>query len=456
MGETAARPNVLFIMADQFRHDYLGCAGGDFVRTPNIDRIAAAGVRFTRCCTNSPLCAPARIALATGMQVTRTGTMDNHSFLPGNLTTYYQRLRDDNYRVGCCGKVDLAKPNKWNSTGDRPCLFSYGFTHPMEIEGKMHSGGSPEPRGPYGMYLHELGLYEKYHQDYRHRARHGYIKGVSHDSVLPTDAFQDLYIARRAVEWIEGIGDDFPWHLFVGFAGPHDPFDPPTEYAQRYRDAEMPAAIPNDLAEKPRWLGQLDHGLETDEIVHTRRQYCASIEAIDDGVGKILNAVEERGMLDNTHVIFSADHGEMLGDHGLYTKHVMYESALRVPLVVSGPGIAGGRTSDALVELIDLNPTICELADISAEENIDAKSFASVLSGRADHHRDETVSALDNAQCIRTERWKMIVNPNDRIELYDLDADPQEHRDVSKDNGDVIKELTWRMKYRLSYSAWRR
>jgi len=456
MTETPSRPNVLFIMADQFRHDYLGSAGAAQVRTPHLDRIAAEGVRFTQCCTNSPLCAPARIALATGLQATRMGALDNHSFLPGDLATYYQRLRDANYRVGCCGKLDLAKPNRWNSTGDRPCLFSYGFTHPVEVEGKMHSGGSPEPQGPYGMYLRQLGLYEAYHEDYRRRAARGYVKGVSHDSVLPTEAFQDVYVGRRSVEWVEQIGDDFPWHLFVSFAGPHDPFDPPTEYAEHYRDAAMPPAIANDLADKPRWVGRRDYGLDADEVAHTRRQYCASIEAIDDAVGQILDAVERRGMLANTYIIFSADHGEMLGDHGLYTKCVMYEAALRVPLMVAGPGIEAGRTSDAMVELIDLNPTICELAGLGAQENIDAQSFAGVLRGEVDEHRDAAVSALANAQCIRTDRWKLIASPNDRVELYDLAADPDETRDVSAEHPDVVKGLNWQMRNRLYYSAWRR
>ena len=140
------RPNILFIMSDQHRHDYVGCAGAKFIRTPNLDSLAARGVRFTQCCSNAPLCTPARIGLASGLQPSRLGSLDNESFLPRSVTTYYQRLRDAGYRVGCVGKLDLAKPDEYNGRdGDRPCVFGWGFTNPEEIEGKMDAGTSPTP-----------------------------------------------------------------------------------------------------------------------------------------------------------------------------------------------------------------------------------------------------------------------------------------------------------------------
>src|SRR5689334_2809485 len=132
----AGRPNILYLMADQHRHDYLGCAGAEFVRTPHIDSLAARGVRFRYCCTNAPVCAPARIGLATGLQPSRLGALDNQCFLPPGVPTFYQRLRDGGYRVGCVGKLDLAKPDPYNGRyGDRPAVFAWGFTHPEECEG---------------------------------------------------------------------------------------------------------------------------------------------------------------------------------------------------------------------------------------------------------------------------------------------------------------------------------
>ena len=123
-------PNILFVMDDQHRYDYLGCAGADFIRTPNIARIAERGIRFEHCYTNAPVCAASRVALATGLQPHRLGGIGNNVYLPLSRTTYYQRLRDVGYRVGCVGKLDLAKPAGLNSDGARPICFAWGFTHP--------------------------------------------------------------------------------------------------------------------------------------------------------------------------------------------------------------------------------------------------------------------------------------------------------------------------------------
>jgi choline-sulfatase len=450
-------PNILLIMTDQHRFDYLGCAGADFLRTPNLDRVAARGVRFARCFTNCPVCSPARIGLAAGLQPTRLGSLDNSSFLPASTRTYYQRLRDAGYHVGCVGKVDLAKPDGWNGRdGARPVMFTYGFTRPVECEGKMHAGTSSEPQGPYGLWLADQGLYERFHADYAARGRKGWVRGASHDSVLPIEAYEECYIGRRAVEWLETADDTFPWHLFVSFVGPHDPFDPPAEYAERYRNADVPPAVPFAAEGKPSHVVERNLGLEAEEVAITRRQYAATIECIDEQVGRILEAVERRGELDKTYVLFTSDHGEMLGDLGLYTKSVPYEPSLHVPLLAAGPGINGERVSDAIVELIDVNPTICELAGLPPQENIDARSLGALLRGEADAHRDDAVSAIRQWQCIRTDRHKLVRNYNEGMELYDLHEDPGERRNVAPDRREVVRELSRRLHDRFLEGAWER
>jgi choline-sulfatase len=444
----STKPNILFIMDDQHRFDYLGAAGASFVRTPNIDALAASGIRFTQCTTNAPVCAPSRIGLASGLHPCRLGSLDNGSFLPPDTTSYYQRLRDGGYRVGCVGKLDLAKPDSYNGRyGDRPRAYQWGFTHPVECEGKMHAGSSATPIGPYTHFLAERGLLQTFHDDYRQRRG---IRGGSPDSALPTDAFEDSYIGRRAAAWIDDIADDFPWHLFVSFVGPHDPFDPPTEYADRYRDADMPAAVSAYTADKPDWIARRVVDMTADEIAVSRRQYCAAIELIDDQVGLILAALARRGMDGNTHIIFASDHGEMLGDHGLYTKSVAYEASLRVPLILAGPGIEGGRASASLVELIDVNPTICQLAGLPRQQGIDGRSLVPVVDGRSETHRTETVSALRNFRCLRTERYKLIQNYNSITELYDLAQDPNELRNLADDEPDTVRDLGQRLHQRFA------
>jgi len=443
-------PNILFIMDDQHRHDYLGAAGASFINTPNLDELAERGIRFTQCTTNCPVCAPARIGLATGLQPIHLGALDNSGMLPLATPTYYQRLRDSGYRVGCVGKLDLAKSDPYNGRyGDRPCTYSWGFTHPEECEGKMHAGSSPTPIGPYTHYLQERGLLQKFYEDYRDRAARGWIKDAAHDSALPADAFEDAYVGRRAAAWIEWVPDDFPWHFFVSFVGPHDPFDPPTEYGDRYRDADVPEAIQDSTEGKPDWVRKRVIPLTPEEVAVTRRQYCGSTELIDDQVGLILAALERRGMLDNTYVVFSSDHGEMLGDHGLYTKSVAYEASLRVPLLVAGPGIEGGRVADTSVELIDLNPTLCELAGLPLQERIDARSLVPVLRGQTSAHRTEAISSLRHFRCVRTPTHKLIENYGGGAELYDLERDPEERHNIAAEQPERVGELTRRMRQRF-------
>lgn len=459
MADGEAKPNVLFIMADQWRGDWLGCVGADFLRTPNIDRLAGRGVIMRRCYSNAPICAPARIGLATGLQPVRLGALGNDAYLPARVPTIYQRFRDHGYKVGCVGKLDLAKPDEFNGLqGDRPCVFGWGFTHPEECEGKMHAGrGTPgKPLGPYGQFLNERGLLQQFHEDYQKRSRLSYV-GASHDSVLPTDAFEDVYIGRRAAEWIGKQDGDFPWHYFVSFVGPHNPFDPPTEYADRWRDAEVPAPNPPRATNKPEWILHRDRHIEDDLTLKARRQYAAAIEVIDDMVGEILDALERSGQADNTYIVFTSDHGEMLGDHGLWTKVVPYEASSNVPCIVTGPGIEGGRTSEALNELIDLGATVCDLAGIGEMENVDARSFAPLLRGLADTHRDDVVSVLKPYQSLRTDRYKVVQSADViSVELYDLQEDPWEQNNIAEENPELTRQLVRRCGDRLLEGQWLR
>lgn len=236
-------PNLLLLMTDQLRYDWLGCHGTPGVHTPHLDALAADGVRFTHCVTNAAVCAPARIALATGVRPHRLGVLGNADVLPPGTPTYYQALRDGGYRVGCTGKLDLDKPTRFlGRHGDRPAVFRWGFTHPLETEGKMHAGADAEghPLGPYGYFLAEHGLWDRFHEDYRVRVPAIFTSifdrsrpptdDLYRESVLPQWAFEDVWIAERAVEWVDKVGDDHPWHLFVSFVGPHDPFDPPADW----------------------------------------------------------------------------------------------------------------------------------------------------------------------------------------------------------------------------------
>jgi len=371
--------------------------------------------------------------------------VDNNGYIPPNATCYYARLRDSGYRVGCVGKLHLVGPSRKDhgSKGDQPILYQWGFTHPEEHEGKCEAGLSDKPTGIYTHHLAQQGKLRSFYEDYVERKRVGWAS-ASDDAILSTEDFHDYWTGTRAVDWLNNIDSDQPWHLFVSFGGPHDPFDPPTEFADRYRNARTPDPIAANLEGKPQNIHGIyrKHEREfTDDslAIRSRQQYAALIELIDVQVGRLMNTLEARGMLDNTIIMFTSDHGEMLGDHGLWRKRVFYESSLRVPLIAAGPGVAQGRSTDALIEMSDINPTICELAGLPAQPNIDARSFVGVLQGQTDH-RESIVSQIDLRDCIRTATHKLI-RTHGQLELYDLKNDPTEQVNIADQDKAMVEEL---------------
>ena len=460
--------NILLICTDQHRYDFLGYNGADWLRTPNIDRIGREGTIFTHCVTNAPLCLPSRTAMAAGVHPHRIGCLDNGSYFPLSHRTYYQRLRDYGYWTGYGGKLDLAKPReaaplRYNRPdGLRPEDYAFGFCSPCKIAQTVADLESDN--SPYGTYLKERGWYRDFVQDRLARARSSGIPGVTaakggsdlrtvdmpddwvvqanRDSILPSEDHTEAFIARHAMDWLDSVSETSPWFYQVNFIGPNEPFFPPSEFAEKYRDAAVPDPIPAETSGKPGWVERRFVTEDREQIRFTRRQYSAFIEMIDHWIGRILGVIESRGMAENTFIIFTSDHGEMLGDFGIYAKSVAYEPSIRVPLAICGPGLARGHRSDALVELIDLNATICELAGLPPQENIDARSLVPVLSGERTSHRDHVLTALSHFRCVRSRKWKFIRSLNDIEELYDLEHDPRERENLAQAGGEAGKVRT--------------
>lgn len=428
-------PNVLFIMCDQLRHDWLGYRGAAHVQTPHIDRIAARGRVFTQATCSSPVCAPSRIGLASGVRPHRLGALDNNAHLPLSRKTYYAQLRDHGYHTGLVGKADLAKPFAYNTRrGNRPLAYAWGFTHPLECEGKMHAGRGDPPNGPYTDWLKrtEPDMHRAFIRDYRQRAADGWNINL-HESVVPHGFCEDDFIGEKACrqlrQFLEG---EVPWHLFVSFAGPHDPFDPAPEFARQVRAEAMPAAIPPRSGAYADIFKPAPHAYrDPAHVAEARRLYTAYLAQIDFQIGRLLDLLESSGQEKDTCVVFTADHGEMLGDHGRFTKAVPYESSLRIPMIVAGPQIQPG-TSDSLVELIDLHPTLCAFVDVPPAEHIDARSFAPVLDNLTGGHREFAFSSLRGFHCIRTREHKAVFYDDRKSELFDLAGDPDEQTNLSQ------------------------
>lgn len=436
----SAQPNILLFLPDQHRPDWLGCNPDLPLRTPNLDRLAGRGIRFTNAFTPSPLCSPARACLATGRDYRRCGVRDNRQNTPLSLPTYYQHLRDAGYEVAGVGKFDLHKPDlNWGLDGSN-LLAEYGFTGGIDNEGKgdaitAYRDNGMSPKGPYMQFLKERGLAETHYAMYApHMGKPGWLNFPA-VTALPDDAYCDNWVAENGMRCLREFPRGRPWHLVVNFVGPHGPFDVTADMRSRWEHAEMPAPVDSDAP-------------DTAGIATRRQNYAAMIENIDRHVGRMIELVAQRGELQNTLVVYSSDHGEMLGDHGRWGKSVWYTPSAGVPLIVAGPGISSPACSDALVSLHDLAATFLDYAGAAPLPDSDALSLRGVLEGRRAAHRDCLVSGLQEWNMVYDGRYKWVAGAGPAPLLFDVREDPNELQDVSRARPDVARRLDALLKAR--------
>lgn len=429
------QPNILFFLPDQHRGDWLGNNPCLPLHTPHLDTLMSRGMQFTRAYTPSPLCAPARACLAAGVGYGRCPAPDNHCDFPLDRATYYQALRDAGYRVAGVGKFDLHKDTSdpanlyWGLDGSRH-LAEWGFTDGIDNEGKLDGSTSyrvnGEPRGPYLAFLHERGLADTYVQEHMDagRCRSAYV------TALPGDAYCDNWLSENGLDIIRRIPPGQPWHMVVNFTGPHAPMD----VTQAMHDAWKHVQFPPPHRNEQERFSDADHQ-------RNRQHYAAMIANIDRQVGRFIELVECRGELDRTLIVYSSDHGEMLGDHGRWGKGVYHEPSIRVPLIVAGPDIRQGVSSDALVSLHDLAATCLDIAEAEPLPHMESSSLLPVFSGERALHRDAVVSGLNQWRAAVDPRYKLVTGVESDPILHDLQTDPLEDVNIAADHPDLVAKL---------------
>lgn len=447
------RPNILFLFPDQHRGDWMPYNKDVFerlgmeelpLRMPNIKRLMDEGTTFTRTVTSSPLCGPPRACLASGLRYDKCQVPHNSYNFPLEQKTFYSVLKDNGYKVGGVGKFDLNKAVlEWE--GDwLDDLKTIGFTDAIDNAGKwdgVMSVKQDQPKDPYMRYLAENNLLLMYINDMEER--HDLL--VDKPTDLPEEGYCDNWIANNGINMLKAFPEDKPWFLQANYSGPHDPWDITREMKESWKDVDFPLPVNWDQ-DNP------------EKINGVRQNYAAMLENIDQTIGKFIAEIEKRGELDNTYIIYSADHGEMLGDFNKFQKIIPERGSVRIPLVVWGPDVKEGVYSDALVELQDLAATILELANLSVVEDMpeaeDSISLKPILEGKEKTHRDYQVSALkiaDNNEWIMISdaRYKLIVEgENDKngkclekIRLYDLEIDPWEEENIAEKREDIVLNL---------------
>lgn len=431
-----SKPNLLFIMTDQQRWDAMNCSGG-WVDTPNLDRIAAEGVRFSHCVTTTPICIPARVTLATGRYPHATGVWHNANYtLPGQADTWMQAVRDAGYRTSLFGKTHL-HPHRGDLRECEPLMHAYGLDDVDEIGG---------PRASAVVMSHmtarweSLGLLDGYRDDYRERfANKPY---VVRPAALPLEEYADIYVGQRAREYLERYEHEAPWCCWVSFGGPHEPWDAPEPWASRYDPESMPDPVPRPTDERPRPRGVLDAkpvvDFEPGEAKRMRANYAGNVSLIDDQIGTILDTIAARGELDNTAIVFSSDHGEMNGDYGTIYKSNFLDGAVRVPLIVRTPDTlnsdVAGKVNSSPAELLDVGPTLVALAGAELTHQQHGQSLLPAVAEPNSVHRVNAISAYEGELMLLNDTHKLAVNSDgETYLLFDRAADPQEINNLAAD-----------------------
>lgn len=447
MSSKARKPNILFIMADQLMPFLTGAYGHPVVKTPNLDRMAQLGVRFDNAYTPYPLCGPTRAAIATGKYASEIGVYDNACIFPSNELTYCHYLTLAGYHCVASGKLHYIGADQLHGFARRLTTDIY----PEDLRWLQNRdpalASQEQNKGNHAAQYISDAI----------RLEQGWYNNLSYDEEV---AFRSMeFLRAKGLEKQRAIAngtDDNrqPFLLFASFHHPHDPFIPPTEYWDMYADAEIDLPhLPDNLDETysvlDKWLNQW-HGVDKydvndpESLAIVRRAYYALVTYIDDKVGQLLHELERNHLMNETIIIFTGDHGDMLGEKGMVQKRNFYEWSLRVPLLVQFPETeyAGTRVEHP-VSLLDLMPTFLEIAEINEHLPIRGHSLMPLIKGESEIFWD--VFAESHAEGIygtcfmlRTARYKYIyiVHQNGTdVQLFDMLNDPDEWNNLA-DNPD--------------------
>jgi arylsulfatase A-like enzyme len=430
------RPNILLIMTDQHRGDTLSLERHPVVQTPNMDHIGGRGMHFKRAYTTCPSCIAARRSVLSGQFPSTHGMVGFQdriewhpkATMPGELTKA-------GYQTAIVGRT----MHQW------PREKRYGFETQELVTGS--SGDWPTD--------YELAMANAHPGGAHGRGAHG-IDGngwVSRPWHLDESLHEVHWTVTRSIHWLKRRDPSCPFFLLMSFNPPHPPSVPPAHYMDRYLALDLPEPYIGDWAQRPANDGLGLHPanarcvLEGERMRNARAGYYGAINYVDDQIARILSMIPP-----NTVVIFTADHGEMLGDHYLFRKTYAYEGSARVPMMIAGPGIEGGQTYDQPVCLEDIMPTVLDLAGAPIPDCVDGKSLAGVLRGDRKplreylHGEHGTCYAYDLAQHYLTdETWKYIWHvSNGHEQLFNLKDDPNELHDLSSSAQHADEIATWR------------
>jgi choline-sulfatase len=424
--------NLLFILSDNHARDYSGAYGHPDAHMPNLDAIAKRGVRFDNAYSASPLCCPARAALATGRYPHQTGLWDNAIVYDGSVASWMHRLREAGHPVISVGKLHFRESTPANG-------FSQELLPMHILDGKggvqmLLRGHDAEPvnKGQWDLYVSRSGIGEAPYQPF------------------------DRSISQAAIEWLGnyGTGSDKPWVLFVSYPSPHPPFSVPEEFYDLFDEAgvRLPATWRNKQGASHPGVAHRRRVLETNDIASEEvlrkvvTGYLGLLAHLDDEIGKLLAALEANGLSNDTRILYTSDHGEMCGAQGMFGKSCLYEEAIGIPLVMFGPDIPAGGVVKQITSHVDLFPTILDcvgaplasddrdLPGISLWPAIAASEVDRV--GFAEYH---AAGSKSGTFMLRDGDLKLIYHVGMPAQLFDLGCDPDEAHDLGPNHPEAAR-----------------
>ena len=470
------RPNIVLIITDQQRYDTIAALGFPHAITPTLDRLVREGTSFDSCYISAASCVPARASLFSGLYPHTNGVICN---LDGWRRSWVERLAASGYRC-----VNVGKMHTW------PMDAQCGFHQRLIVENKerIRKFTGSEFIDEWDKALATHRLERPLRMDYRKLPDYKERLGAF-EWALPDDLHSDNFTGDLAAWWIKKYAPiDEPIFLQIGFPGPHPPYDPTRSAIEQYEGRDIPVRAVNDADTQSQpaafdALRRRSVELEADAIAYSlepslesrKRQracYLANVTMIDKKVGDILAALEAKGLLENSIVMFTSDHGDTLGDHGQSQKWTMYEQVVRVPLVVWGPGrIPAATRVDQLVQHMDIGPTILEWAGIEVPAYMEAESLHKYFSGEKADGRpyvftevgpDNVLEKIKFMTMIRSRAWKLVhFLGSEEGQLFDLRDDPHEERNlwldpaVASEKQSLQDEIfRWRMESQIRSRDW--
>lgn len=453
-------PNILLIYTDQQRWDALGANGNADIHTPNLDRLAAAGCTFDHCCVQNPVCMPSRISMLSGQYPSTLGITHMGVPVPQDVTTVQHVLGGVGYRCANIGKLHFLPHANRDHRVPHP---AYGFDH-LEI--------SDEP-GPYEdayrAWLRRVAPDQLAHASVGlPPATHTWYEAMGLADAVPhpeasrearieavpfpgrDDCTHTAFVATRTRDFLEQRGrDGAPFFCIAGIYSPHAPWVAPRRWIEHYDAASLRVpAYPPELQDQ-RTEGRFDDA----SLQRARQGYYAMVSEVDEHVGHMLDALERSGLADNTLVVFTSDHGEWLGDNLRYAKGYPGDDAVaRVPLLFHGPGVAPGQRFDALVEAVDIVPTLLDAAGVQVPPHMQGASLWPAVNGRTrDVGRSDALMEGTGWKALRTDRYRYIAHADGTERLFDLAAAFGEYRDVAGDaaHRDALADVRARLVQRL-------